>query len=241
MFRIFRTGDGPPRLVLRFRGGANGQAVWDGRLREGRPAPEGDYAFTVQVRDRAGNPTEAPAPIPSARVARPGTGVSVRPLTLSGPLDVVPAGAVARLQVGPFDRSFDFVLSRYGQTRPIVRGGRIGGLAPGPRAAPDAHRRLPRARPGGRPAGRLAAGGGGPAADARVGRAAAAAHGPPGAHLAGAQPGGQRPRRLRRHAAGGASGAARARASPAAACRRASAPRPRRCCASSTPPGSTTT
>ena len=128
VFRIFRTGDGPPRLVLRFRGGANGEAVWDGLLREDRPAPEGDYAFTVQVRDRAGNPTEAPAPIPSARVARPGTGVSVRPLTLSGPLEVVPAGAVARLQVGPFDRSFDFVLSRYGQTRPIVRGGRIGGL-----------------------------------------------------------------------------------------------------------------
>jgi N,N-dimethylformamidase beta subunit-like protein/flagellar hook capping protein FlgD len=128
VFRIFRTGDGPPRLVLRFRGGANGQAVWDGRLRQGQPAPEGDYAFTVQVRDRAGNPTEAPAPIPSARVARPGTGVSVRPLTLSGPLEVLPAGSVVRLQVGPFDRSFDFVLSRYGQTRPIVRGGRIGGL-----------------------------------------------------------------------------------------------------------------
>ena len=135
----------------------------------------------------------------------------MRPLTLSGPLEVVPAGAVARLQVGPFDRSFDFVLSRYGQTRPIVRGGRIGGLLRVARAAPDAHRRLPRARPGGRPPGRLAAGGGGPAPDARVGRAATAAHGPPGAHLAGTEPGGQRPRRLRRHAAGGAEGAARAR------------------------------
>ena len=128
VFRIFRTGEGPPRLVLRFRGDASREAVWDGRLREGRVAPPGDYAFTVQVRDRAGNPTEAPAPIPSARTARPGTGVSVRPFTLTGPLEVIPAGAVARLRVGPFDRSFDFVLSRYGGTRALVRGERIGGL-----------------------------------------------------------------------------------------------------------------
>ena len=96
-------------------------------MREGRLAPEGDYAFTVQVRDRAGNATEAPAPVPSAGLARPATGVSVRPFTLSGPLSVVPAGAVARLRVGPFDRSFDFVLSRLGKPRPVVSGRRIGG------------------------------------------------------------------------------------------------------------------
>ena len=128
VFRVFRTGDGPPRLVLRFRGQGGGrEACWDGRLREGRIAPEGDYAFTVQVRDRAGNPTEAPAPVPSPRTARVGTGVSVRPFTLQGPLTVIPAGAVARLRVGPFDRSFEFVLSRLGSPRPVVRGGRIGG------------------------------------------------------------------------------------------------------------------
>ena len=126
VFRVFRTGDGPPRLVLRFRGRGR-QGVWDGRLREGRLAPEGDYAFTVQVRDRAGNPTEAPAPVPSPRTARAGTGVSVRPFALRGPLTAIPAGAVARLQVGPFDRSFDFVLSRLGSPRPVVRGERIGG------------------------------------------------------------------------------------------------------------------
>ena len=127
VFRVFRTDQGAPRLVLRFRGGPGRSAVWDGRLREGRLAPEGDYAFTVQVRDRAGNATEAPAPVPSAGLARPATGVSVRPFTLSGPLSVVPAGAVARLRVGPFDRSFDFVLSRLGKPRPVVSGRRIGG------------------------------------------------------------------------------------------------------------------
>jgi hypothetical protein len=127
VFRVFRTDRGEPELVLRFRGGGDRTAVWDGRLREGEPAPPGDYAFTVQVRDRAGNPTEAPAPVPTARVARPGTGVSVRPFTLEGPLSVVPAGAVARLRVGPFDRSFDFVLSRLGDPAPLVKGGRVGG------------------------------------------------------------------------------------------------------------------
>jgi hypothetical protein len=128
VYRVFRTGDGAPRLVLRFRGGRDGSATWDGRLRGGRPAPPGDYAFTVQVRDHAGNPTEAPAPVPSRRTARPRTGVSVRPLTLRGPLSVVPAGAVARLEVGPFERSFDFVLSRYGSPEPVRRGERIGGV-----------------------------------------------------------------------------------------------------------------
>ncbi|HEU0024300.1 MAG TPA: N,N-dimethylformamidase beta subunit family domain-containing protein [Thermoleophilaceae bacterium] len=127
VYRIFRTDEGEPRLVLRFRGGADGSATWDGRLREGRTAPVGDYAFTVQVRDRAGNPTEAPAAIPTPDLARPGTGVSVRRFTLEGPLAVVPAGAAARLEVGPFDRSFDFVLSRLGDPSPLVRGERIGG------------------------------------------------------------------------------------------------------------------
>jgi hypothetical protein len=126
-FRIFRTDDGPPRVVLRFRGDRSRSALWDGRLREGRIAPEGDYAFTVRVRDAAGNPAVAPEDVPSARDAAPGTGVSVRPFTLSGPLGVVPAGSLVRLEVGPFDRSLAFAVSRLGSSRPIRRGERIGG------------------------------------------------------------------------------------------------------------------
>ena len=125
-FRVFRTGDGPPRVVLRFRGrGRSG--VWDGRLRDGRPAAPGDYAFTVRVRDHAGNESTSPGAIPTPRTARPGTGVSVRPITLAGPLSVVPAGGLARLETGPFDRSFEFALSRLGTPRPVKRGKRIGG------------------------------------------------------------------------------------------------------------------
>jgi hypothetical protein len=126
-FRIFRTDDGPPRVVLRFRGDRSRSALWDGRLREGRVAPEGDYAFTVRVRDAAGNPAVAPEDIPSDPSAAPGTGVSVRRFTLSGPLGMVPAGSVVRLEVGPFDRSLTFAVSRLGSSRPIRRGERIGG------------------------------------------------------------------------------------------------------------------
>jgi hypothetical protein len=130
-FRVFRTDDAPePHVVRRFRGrGRSG--TWEGDVATGPeetgPAPDGDYAFTVSVRDRAGNPTVAPAEIPSARTARPGTGVSVRSFTLSGPLDVIPAGGSAALEVGPIDRSLDFVVSRLGDPEPIRRGARVAG------------------------------------------------------------------------------------------------------------------
>jgi FlgD Ig-like domain len=125
-FRIFRTDDGPPRVVFRFRGDQTRSAVWDGRLR-GRIAEPGDYAFTVTVRDAAGNLAVAPRDIPTPRAARAGSGVSVRRMTLTGPLGVVTAGSVASLELGPFARSFDFALSRLGRPRVLRHGGRIGG------------------------------------------------------------------------------------------------------------------
>jgi hypothetical protein len=131
VIRVFRTDDGKPHIVRRFRGGPNRTAVWDGQVSSGpqrtESAPEGDYAFTVAVRDRAGNLTEAPQPVPRAAVARPGTGVSVRRFTLRGPLSAVTVGAFAHLEVGPVDRSFDWVVSRLGDPKPVLRGGRVGG------------------------------------------------------------------------------------------------------------------
>ncbi|HYN90382.1 MAG TPA: N,N-dimethylformamidase beta subunit family domain-containing protein [Thermoleophilaceae bacterium] len=130
-FRVFRTGDGAPHVVRRFRGNRARAGVWDGQViaGEGRtePAPEGDYAFTVTVRDRAGNPAVAPAEIPRARSARSRTGVSVRGFTLRGPLSAVTAGAMAHLEVGPVDRSFEWVVSRLGDPKPVLRGARVGG------------------------------------------------------------------------------------------------------------------
>ena len=131
VFRVFRTDDGKPHIVRRFRGGPNREGVWDGQVSTGpertAPAPEGDYAFTVAVRDRAGNLTEAPQPVPRPRVARAGTGVSVRRFTLRGPLSAVTAGAFAHLEVGPVDRSFDWVVSRLGDPKAILHGGRVAG------------------------------------------------------------------------------------------------------------------
>jgi hypothetical protein len=129
--RVFRTGEGKPRVVRRFRGGPSRTATWDGRVSAGpertAPAPEGDYAFTVAVRDKAGNLTEAPRRVPSAATARPGTGVSVRNFTLRGPLSAVTAGAFAHFEVGPVDRSLDFVVSRLGDPKPLLKGGRVAG------------------------------------------------------------------------------------------------------------------
>jgi N,N-dimethylformamidase beta subunit-like, C-terminal/FlgD Ig-like domain len=130
-FRVFRTDDRPePYVVRRFRGEGR-RGVWHGEVATGPettgPAPDGAYAFTVSVRDKAGNLAVAPMEIPRARAARPGTGVSARSFTLTGPLEVVPSGSLATLEVGPFDRSFDFVVSRFGDPTPIRRGERIGG------------------------------------------------------------------------------------------------------------------
>jgi len=131
-FRVFRTDlAGPPRVVRRFRGNENRVGVWHGEVATGPqrtgPAPDGDYAFTVTVRDKAGNLAVAPAEIPSATAARAGTGVSARSFTLTGPPGVVPAGSSATLEAGPFDRTLEFVMSRYGDPEPVRRGERIGG------------------------------------------------------------------------------------------------------------------
>ena len=126
-FRVFRTDDGPPRVVRRFRGDRSRSGVWDGTVISGDFAVDGDYAFQVRVRDLAGNETLAPDPRPSPATAPPRTGVAVRRLTLRGPLGVVPAGSLARLEVGPGRRRFEFAVSRLGSRRSIRRDRRRGG------------------------------------------------------------------------------------------------------------------
>lgn len=127
-FRVWRTDDGPPRIVDRFRGDDTRSGVWNGRTISGDYAVDGDYAFQARVRDRAGNEALAPPGVPSAAKARPGTGVAVRRLTLEGPGGVVPAGAVARLRVGPGSRRFMFTLKRLGSRRVLKEDRRRGGL-----------------------------------------------------------------------------------------------------------------
>jgi hypothetical protein len=130
-FRAFRTdGPGAPRVVRRFRGDGR-TGVWRGDVATGPektgPAPDGHYAFTVSVRDRAGNLALSPAEVPNRSRARSGTGVAVRSFTLTGPLGVVAAGSRAALEVGPIDRSLNFAVSRLGDPEAIRSGERIGG------------------------------------------------------------------------------------------------------------------
>jgi hypothetical protein len=124
--RVWRTDDGPPRIVDRFRGDDRRSASWNGRTISGDLAVDGDYAFQVRVRDRAGNEALGPPGTPTARSARPGTGTAVRRLTLAGPLGVVPAGSLARLRVGPDGRRFAFTLKRLGSRRAVERDRRRG-------------------------------------------------------------------------------------------------------------------
>jgi hypothetical protein len=124
VFTVFRTDGGDPRRVRRFEGPRfRGTAVWDGRLDDGSFAPEGTYAIAVTTQDRAGNRGSAPARLPpSARAARPRTGVTVRYLTVDGPLEPVAAGAIARFTVDPVRERLRWTLSRTGGRSAVARG-----------------------------------------------------------------------------------------------------------------------
>jgi len=126
-FRVWRTDDGPPRIVDRFRGDDNRGGLWNGRTISGDYAVDGDYAFQARVRDKAGNEALAPPGTPMATSARAGTGVAVRRLTLEGPVSSVAAGSLARLRVGPGSRRFTFTLTRLGSPKTLKRDGRRGG------------------------------------------------------------------------------------------------------------------
>ena len=126
-FRVYRTEGGPVRIVRRFRGDGSKSGVWDGSVIGGHMAVDGNYAFQVRVRDAAGNQALAPRRLPRPRTAARGAGTTVRRLTLQGPLGVVDAGTVARLDVGPSGRRYRLAFSRLGARRDIRRDRRRGG------------------------------------------------------------------------------------------------------------------
>lgn len=142
--RVWRTDQGQPREVARFAGRRFRRTTeWDGMvvagrmppcgrracpLRRGtRPAPDGSYVLTVTAYDPAGNAGSSHGLPP-----RPGdvgrSGVNVRYLTLTGTLDPVRAGAVARLDVGPEPRRVAWRLVEPA-TRRTVADGRGSGSA----------------------------------------------------------------------------------------------------------------
>lgn len=115
-FRVLRTSTGRPREVGRFSADARRTGRWDGRV-AGRPAPEGEYAFTVAARDRAGNLGRS-----RLRPARPGTAVAVRGPTLSGPPGVVSAGSVAGLRAEGVRRGSPYTVRSIGGGSPLLSG-----------------------------------------------------------------------------------------------------------------------
>jgi hypothetical protein len=120
---VWRTDGGTAKQVAGFAGRRGRQtATWDG-LVNGKPAPEGAYAFSVTVQDNAGNKGSVPRRLPPVRrAAVPRGGVSVAYFTLNGPLVPVRPGAIARFTVGPLPRPTRWRLAKYGR-RGTIRSG----------------------------------------------------------------------------------------------------------------------
>jgi flagellar hook capping protein FlgD/N,N-dimethylformamidase beta subunit-like protein len=120
---VWRTDSGKAQQVAGFEGRRGRRTfTWDG-LVDGAPAPEGSYAFSVTVQDKAGNLGSIPRRLPPTRpraVKRGGVAVSY--FTLSGPLVPVKPGAIARFRIGPIDRRVTWRLAPYGRGGAIRRG-----------------------------------------------------------------------------------------------------------------------
>jgi len=123
LVQVYRTDLPKPKEVTFFNGRRGRKIVyWDGMI-GGRPAPDGVYAITITTYDHAGNAGSFPRRLPPRRSeAEPGSGVEVRYLTVSGSLDPVAAGSVARFQIGPVPRRLRWSLGPIGPGRALGRG-----------------------------------------------------------------------------------------------------------------------
>ena len=127
VFRVWRT-DGSVREVARFTV-PRGQHVgtWDGLVR-GRPAPEGSYAFSVTVQNRALIEGTAPSRLPPRRDdTPPRTGVRIAGPEAILPVEAVTAGAIARIPVVASHGALPWRLSRVGSEHVLRRGTGRGG------------------------------------------------------------------------------------------------------------------
>jgi N,N-dimethylformamidase beta subunit-like protein len=121
--QVYRTDLPRPALETSFLGTRfRKTAKWDGLI-GGKPAPDGVYTIAITTFDPAGNGGSSPPVLPPRRSeAKPGTGVSVRYLTVSGSLDPVKAGSVAHFEVGPLSRRLRWSLGPAGPGRAVARG-----------------------------------------------------------------------------------------------------------------------
>jgi hypothetical protein len=124
VFRVWRTDGGSVREVARFTA-LRGQhvATWNGRVRGGRPAPEGTYAMSVTVQNRALIEGSAPGRLPPERAqAAPGTGVRVAGPEPLPPLEPVRRGGLVVVPLQGVERPYAWSFGRLGSSRPLRRG-----------------------------------------------------------------------------------------------------------------------
>jgi hypothetical protein len=124
VYSIYRTDDGPPRLVHRFEGPRNSNVgQWDGTDAKGRPVPPGTYAVAVTVQNRALVAGSAPAHLPpTAKTAQRATGITVTGPEAAPPLTPVLAGTNARVRISGAHGRVRYTLTRLGDSRPLRRG-----------------------------------------------------------------------------------------------------------------------
>ena len=120
--RIYRTDLPGDPLVKSFLTPWNGHtAIWDGKI-NGRPAPAGTYLVGLDVSDAACDTGHFPARMPPAPGTTPNAGVTVSYLTAQAPLDPVPAGSDADVQVRSPGLAYHWALSRAGTRGPTASG-----------------------------------------------------------------------------------------------------------------------
>ena len=121
--RIYRTDlPGKPRLVKSFLTPWSGeQAIWDGTINQ-RPAPAGTYLVGLDVSDAACDTGHYPAHVPPAPGSTPHAGVTISYLSAQAPLDPVPAGSDALVQVRSPGLAYHWALARAG-TRKVLASG----------------------------------------------------------------------------------------------------------------------
>ena len=120
--RIYRTDLPGAPLVKSFLTPWNGHtAIWDGKINR-RPAPPGTYLVGLDVSDAACDTGHFPAHVPPAPETSPNAGVTVSYLAAQAPLDPIPAGSDADVQVRSPGLAYHWALSRGGTRRSIASG-----------------------------------------------------------------------------------------------------------------------
>jgi flagellar hook assembly protein FlgD len=120
--RIYRTDVPGTPLVDTFHATSLHTAFWDGRLADGRPAPQGTYLTSVTALDGACASSTFPVTIPPAVGSTPHSGVTVRYLAAQPPLTAVAPGSAATVEVDSRRHAYTWTLHRVGSRAALESG-----------------------------------------------------------------------------------------------------------------------